>query len=71
MRKLKRSVMRHEAELTGAKTSEVLRKMWHRHQEQKYGFNLALLFRNIGTGRSKKMRKAMSRYHRTKGVVAR
>ena len=70
MRKLKRAIARHEAEKTGGKTSKVLRTMWHRYQEKKYGFKTAELLRKIGTGKRKCSRVAMRTLMR-KGVVGR
>ena len=68
MRKLKRAIARHEAEKTGGKTSKVLRTMWHRYQEKKYGFKTAELLRKIGSGRRKSMRETMGKLMR-EGVV--
>lgn len=70
MRKLKRAIARHEAEKTGGKTSKVLRAMWHRYQEKKYGFKTAELLRKIGTGKNKGSRVTMRTLMR-KGVVGR
>lgn len=70
MRKLKRAIARHEAEKTGGKTSKVLRTMWHRYQEKKYGFKTAELLRKIGSGRRKSMRETMGKLMR-EGVVGR
>lgn len=68
MRKLKRAIARHEAEKKGGKTSKVLRAMWHRYQENKYGFHTAHLLRRIGTGKNKGSRVTMRRLMR-EGVV--
>ena len=70
MRKLKRAIARHKAEKTGGKTTKVLRAMWHRYQEKKYGFKTAELLRKIGTGKRKGSRVAMRTLMR-KGVVGR
>lgn len=70
MRRLKRAITRHEAEKTDGKTTKVLRTMWHRYQEKKYGFDTARLLRNIGTGKRKGTRARM-RTLMMKGVVGR
>ena len=70
MRKLKRAIARHEAEKADGKTSKVLRAMWHKYQEQKYGFYTAYLLRRIGAGKSKGSRVTMRKLMR-EGVVGR
>lgn len=59
MRKIKRFMMKNEARKSDGKTLKVFKEMWNKYQIKKYGYELASLYKKIGTGKTFKSRMLM------------
>lgn len=58
MRRLKRAILRHQAERKGVKPSAYVNNMWRRIQAKRYGEKLAKRFLARGTKPKRKWRNA-------------